>query len=124
MSLTDGKMSCQELRGDVSDSPESSDSEEESQTSSHIQSKPKQVRKKFMGWKFQDTVLADILAGSFQERKQTLIDHFCTRTTPDRPLCVLLHVGMREGPATATRRGPGDHRLRRARRPLLDEGIA
>ena len=42
-----------------------------------------------MSWRFLDTIQADILAGEFEDRKLRLIEHFRTRTTPDRPICVL-----------------------------------
>ena len=61
----------------------------ESQTSSQIPFKPKQLNTKFMSWRFLDTIQADVLAGEFEDRKRQLIEHFRTRTTPDRPICVL-----------------------------------
>jgi hypothetical protein len=42
-----------------------------------------------MTWKFRDTVQADFSGlGSLGERKQKLIEHFLTRTSSERPLCV------------------------------------
>ena len=61
----------------------------ESQTSSQIPFKPKQLNTKFMSWRFLDTIQADVLAGEFEDRKRQLIEHFRTRTTPDRPIRVL-----------------------------------
>ena len=65
------------------------DSEAESQTSSQISFKPKELNTRFMSWRFLDTIQADVLAGEFEDRKRRLIEHFRTRTTPDRPICVL-----------------------------------
>jgi hypothetical protein len=42
-----------------------------------------------MTWKFRDTVQADFSGlGSLGERRQKLIEHFRTRTSSERPLCV------------------------------------
>ena len=38
-----------------------------------------------MSWIFLDNIQADVLAGEFEDRKRQLIEHFRTRTTPDRP---------------------------------------
>jgi hypothetical protein len=38
--------------------------------------------------KFPDTIEANFSEGSFGERKQRLIEHFLTRTSSERPLCV------------------------------------
>ena len=67
------------------------DSEAESQTSSQISFKPKQLNTRFMSWRFKflDTIQADVLAGEFEDRTRRLIEHFRTRTTPDRPICIL-----------------------------------
>ena len=66
-----------------------SDSISEPESQNSYQDKPKRLDKVFRCWKFCDSIQADVLGGSFQERKQKLIEHFRTRTTPDRPLCVL-----------------------------------
>ena len=66
------------------------DSEAESQTSSQISFKPKPLNTRFMSWRFLDTIQADVLAREFEDRKRRLIEHFRIRTTPDRPICVLL----------------------------------
>ena len=66
-----------------------SDSRSESQTSSQIPLKPKQLNTKFMSWKFLDTIHADVLACEFEDSKRQLIEHFQTRTTPDEPSRVL-----------------------------------
>ena len=42
-----------------------------------------------MTWKFRDTIQADFSGlGSLGERRQKLIEHFRTRTSSERPLCV------------------------------------
>jgi hypothetical protein len=41
-----------------------------------------------MYWNIQDTIQADFSKDSFGERKQTLIEHFLTRTKLEWPLCV------------------------------------
>jgi hypothetical protein len=85
------KMSSRELRRDGSDcSQESSDSSSGSQpNSSLVQGKPKRADKNYMTWKFQDTVQADFSGlDSLGERRQKLIEHFRTRTSSERPLCV------------------------------------
>ena len=69
--------------------PSDSDSGSESQTSSQIPFKPKQLNIKFMSWRFLDTIQADVLACEFEDRKRRLIEHFRTRTTPDRLIRVL-----------------------------------
>ena len=75
-------MSLQDFRSE--DSPSSdSNSEAESQTSSQIPVNPTQPHTKFMGWKFLDTIQADVLPVGFEERKLKLIAHFRTRTTHD-----------------------------------------
>ena len=51
--------------------------------------KPKQLNTRFMSWRFLDTIQADVLACEFEDRKRRLIEHFRTRTTPNRPICVL-----------------------------------
>ena len=77
------------FRGDEGEShPQSSDSEAESQNSSCIQGKPKQVHKSYTNWKFLDNIRADAFHGGSDEKKQQLIQHFQTRTTHDRPRCV------------------------------------
>ena len=79
-----------DLIGDGSGSgSESSDSVTESQNSSQISVKQKRVDTSFKCCKFLDTIQADVLACEFEERKQKLIEHFRTRTTHDRPICVL-----------------------------------
>ena len=78
-----------ELIGDESGSgSESSDSVTESQNSSQISVKRKRVDGTFKSWKFLDNIQADVLACEFEERKRKLIEHFRTRTTHDRPICV------------------------------------
>jgi hypothetical protein len=70
-------------------SQESSDSYLESQYSSRIQTKSKQADNNYTCWKFRDTVQADFSGlGSLGERRQKLIEHFWTRTSLERPLCV------------------------------------
>ena len=59
----------------------------ESQNSSQIPLKPKGVYKNFKSWKFLDTIQEDALTGEFKDRKQLLIEHFQTRTTPYHNLC-------------------------------------
>ena len=84
-------MSSRELRQGGSEcSQESSDSSSGSQpNSSRVQGKPKRADKKYMTWKFRDTVQADFSGlGSLGERRQKLIEHFRTRTSSERPLCV------------------------------------
>ena len=84
-------MSSRELRRDGSEcSQESSDSSSGSQpNSSRVQGKPKRADKNYMTWKFRDTVQADFSGlDSLGERRQTLIEHFRTRTSSERPLCV------------------------------------
>ena len=41
-----------------------------------------------MSWTFHDTIQVDVLACEFEERQRKLIEHFRTRTTHDRPICV------------------------------------
>ena len=83
-------MSSEELSGDSSDSgPESLNFEDENLKSSQIPGKQKRTDRNYMSWTFHDAIQADVLAGQFEERKQTLIEHFRTRTTPGRPFCVL-----------------------------------
>ena len=81
LELLDGEDNPQSLQS------QSSYSESESQHNSHV--KPKSIEKVFRCWKFSDTIQADALEGSFQDRKQQLIEHIRTQTTPDRPFCVL-----------------------------------
>ena len=64
---------------------ESSESETESQISPHDQGKTKRVDKTFTGWKFHDTLRADIADGSSDARKALLMEFLQTRTTHDRP---------------------------------------
>ena len=84
------KMSFGDLRRDASEyTPDSSDSDVESQNSSCVRGKPKRVDKTFACWKFRDTIQADFSGlGSLGERRQKLIEHFRTRTSLERPLCV------------------------------------
>ena len=80
-------MSSQELIGESGDcGRQSSESEAEDYISSHKQ--PKRLDKCFDCWTFKDIVQADILNINFNERKQQLIEHFQTRTTPKRPASV------------------------------------
>ena len=82
-------MSSQELTGESGDCGQrSSDSEAEDHSSALIQHEPKQLDKCFDSWRFKDTVQADISNIDFNERKQQLIEHFQTRTTPKRPASV------------------------------------
>ena len=83
-------MSFGDLRRDASEyTPDSSDSDVESQNSSCVRGKPKRVDKTFACWKFRDTIQADLSGlGSLGERRQKLIEHFRTRTSLERPLCV------------------------------------
>ena len=81
-------MPSQDFSSDDSLSSDS-DSEAESQTSPQISFKPKQLNTRFMSWRFLDTIQADVLAGEFEVRERRLIEHFRTRTQPDRPICVL-----------------------------------
>ena len=67
---------------------DSADSVTESQNSSQISVKQKRVDTNFKCWGFFDTIQANVLACEFYERKQKLIEHFRTRTTHDRPICV------------------------------------
>ena len=60
----------------------------ESQNSSQISVERKRVNRTFQSWKFLDTIQAEVLACEFEERKRKLIEHFRTRTTNDRPICV------------------------------------
>ena len=60
----------------------------ESQNSSQIPLKTKGEYENFKSWKILDTIQANTLASEFEERKQKLIEHFRTRTTPDQPVCV------------------------------------
>ena len=69
-------------------SQESVHSDGESQNSSRIQGKPKQVDMRFTCWKFRDTIQADFPEGSFDDRRQKLIEHFRTRTSSGMPPCV------------------------------------
>jgi hypothetical protein len=70
-------------------SQESSDSDLESQHSSRIQTKSKQAYNNYTCWKFRDTVQEDFSGlVSLGERRQKLIEHFWTRTSSERPLCV------------------------------------
>ena len=73
---------------DSASSSGSSDSMTEKQYSSQIPVKTKPEYTNFKSWTFLDTIQADVLAGQFEERKRTLIEHFRTRTTPGRPICV------------------------------------
>ena len=88
-------MSSEELSGDSSDSgPESLNFEDENLKSSQILGKQKSTDRNYMSWTFHDTIQAYVLAGQFEERKQTLIEHFQTRTTPGQPraiLCLVRH---------------------------------
>ena len=81
-------MSSGELRRDGSEcSQESSDSD--SGSSSRVQGKPKRADKNYITWKFRDTIQGDFSGlGSLGERRQKLIEHFQTRTSSERPLCV------------------------------------
>ena len=82
-------MSSQELIGESGDcGRRSSDSEAEDYSSSHKQDKAKRLDTLFACWTFKDIVQADILNTNFSERKQQLIEHFQTRTTPRRPASV------------------------------------
>ena len=84
-------MSSGEPRRDGSEcSQESSDSDSGSQpNSSRVQGKPKRADKTYTTWKFRDTIQADFSGlGSLGERRQKLIEHFQTRTSLERPLCV------------------------------------
>jgi hypothetical protein len=66
-----------------------SDSDLESQNSSQIQTKSKRAYNNYTCWKFRDTIQADFSGlGSLGERRQKLIEHFRTRTSSKRPLCV------------------------------------
>ena len=79
-----------ELIGDESGSgSECSDSVTESQNSCQIPVERNRVDRSFKSWKFLDTIPAYVLACELQERQQMLIEHFQTRTTHDRPNCVL-----------------------------------
>ena len=83
-------MSSQDLRFDGgTNSQESSDSEAESRSHFQAQSKSARINTKFCSWKFKDTIHADVSECEFEERKRQLIEHFRTRTTPDRPTSVL-----------------------------------
>ena len=65
--------------------------ESESQTSSYQLPDPTQTKEKyksFKSWKFLDTIQADVLVDEFEERMPKLIEHFRTRTTPNRPIGV------------------------------------
>ena len=67
---------------------DSADSVTESQNSSQISVKQKRVDTSFKCWKFLETIQADVLACEFEERKRKLIEHFRTRTTHERLICV------------------------------------
>jgi hypothetical protein len=70
-------------------SQESSDSDLESQNSSRIRTKSKRAYNYYTCWKIRDTVQADFSGlDSLGERRQKLIEHFRTRTSLERPLCV------------------------------------
>ena len=81
-------MSSQESSDDCSAiTQDSSDSEAENLPD--IQSKSKSTDTAFWGWKFTDTMQADVGEGEFQEKKRQLIEHFRTQTTANRLTCVL-----------------------------------
>jgi hypothetical protein len=96
-------------------SQESSDSDLESQNSSQIQTKSKLAYYNFTCWKFRDTIQADFSdLGSLGERRQKLIEHFRTRTSSERALCVrsvIVFTDPRRAqvavPAPSTGRGAG-----------------
>ena len=85
--MASGELRCD--RSDCSqDASDNSDSNLGSQNSSLLQGRSK--RDNYTCWKFRDTITirADFPEGSFNERRQKLIEHFRTRTSSGIPPCV------------------------------------